>query len=167
MTTEEMTTEEMKARAEELKALPPQERIRPENLLRCIGAYAAYDARCQKSLEASAIAGLLRAAREALGGDVSNGAYLAALADAAEGMEEQIYEHYRCVADLLLEAAQAWLKSEEKSDPLALCGVLKGIRLGLLDAERYMPAARKAAGGLDPEADGAERALREYGRVNA
>ena len=82
-------------------------------------------------------------------------------------MEEQIYEHYRCVADLLLEAAQAWLKSEEKSDPLALCGVLKGIRLGLLDAERYMPAARQAAGGLDPEADGAERALREYGRVNA
>ena len=155
-------------RVERFRNLTEDERIRPENLLGTMSAFAAYDAKQQASLEAGRVAATFQRARKKLGKDrAHDGMYMAALADTLECMEKQIYEHYRAVADLLLEAAQAWLKSEEKSDPLALCGVLKCIRLGLLDAERYMPAARQAAGGLDPEADGAERALREYGRVNA
>lgn len=86
------------------------------------------------------------------------GWYMAALADCAEKMDIQLYEHYRKLADLLLEAArtvfprrdaETGLYSRETGDaePLGsamiLYALLKGVRLGLLDGEKYLDDARR------------------------
>ena len=86
---------------------------------------------------------------------------LSALADTAEKLDEQLYEHYRAVADLFLEAVKGLLshqtgpsalfsshiaEPEETlsfKDNLTVCrALLKGVRLGILDEEKYLPIAR-------------------------
>lgn len=86
------------------------------------------------------------------------GWYMMALADCAEKMDIQLYEHYRKLADLLLEAArtvfprrdaETGLYSLETGDAepvgsaMILYALLKGVRLGLLDGEKYLDEARR------------------------
>ena len=93
------------------------------------------------------------------GFSVENEGYmLMALADTAEKLDMQIYEHYRALADIYLEAVRGLsryhvggndvpvlhLPDEDLKKPWDLNGrlmivyaVLKGVRLGLLDAEKY------------------------------
>lgn len=151
-------------RVERFRNLTEDERIRPENLLGTMSAFAAYDAKQQASLEAGRVAATFQRAREKLGKDrAHDGMYMAALADTLECMEKQIYEHYRAVADLLLEAAQSWFQSEPKADALAVYAVLKGVRLGLLDEEKYMPPALKAFGELNTQSEAYSLVCRERG----
>ena len=82
------------------------------------------------------------------------GFMLLALTDTAEKMDMQLYEHYRILADLLLEAVRLPYRkgtdqlfdipggdTERKPDYtgniMTLSALLKGIRLGLLDEEKY------------------------------
>lgn len=145
--------------------LSEAERTAPVNLYLYQPARAEYDVRFGGRKDARDIAALFTLARRQLGdGGITDGFYMLALADTVEKMDIQVYEHYRVLADLLLEAARAALGSQ---DPRVLCALMKGVRLGLLDPEKYLPAARGAFESAGPSADTAgfyQRALREYGR---
>lgn len=90
---------------------------------------------------------------------LNEGFMLMALADTAQKMDIQIYEHYRTLADLLLQAVRMPYRlgtnrlftslrgdSEKKPDYTGLVMILyamyKGVRLQILDAEKYLPLAR-------------------------
>lgn len=108
---------------------------------------AAYDVRFGGRQQAKAIAERFRKAREAWLADPENGDwYYLSLADTLEKMDSQIYEHYRMLADLLLEAARhaARMGVDAFSHMAVSYAVLKGVRLGLLDPERYLPLALQA-----------------------
>lgn len=79
-----------------------------------------------------------------------------ALADTAEKLDMMIYEHYRTLADLFLEAVRtsyqkgtewkALLSGEDTEKTLSgyalnVSALLKGIRLQLVDEEKYLPHA--------------------------
>ena len=128
------------------RALPEADRTLPQNLLRYQPDRAAYDVCFGGRREAGQIAALfLRARRELT--DPTDGDYMAALADTLEQMDIQLYEHYRVLADLLLEAAQ---KSVGSRDPKIVNALIKGVRLGLLDPEKYLPSARAEEGRPTP-----------------
>ena len=88
------------------------------------------------------------------------GFMLLAMVDTAEKLDMQMYEHYRTLADLFLEAVRGLLRYRIQeiglltdcivdSDDLvtmdgnlmAAYALFKGIRLGLLDDEKYLPIA--------------------------
>ena len=75
-------------------------------------------------------------------------AYAAALADCAAQMDRQLYEHWRTLADLLLEAAQAALRAGPAvlGEPLVAHAIAEGARMYAIDPERYLPALEKKEG---------------------
>lgn len=152
----------LREQTEAAARLTDLERLQPENLLRYQPAHAAYDVRFGGKKDARAIAALFRAAAEALPrGGAGNGVFLLALADTLENMDIQLYEHYRVLADLLFEAARA---TDPAGDAAAACALMKAVRLGLLDGEKYLPPARKAAQSL-AAVPFADRAAEEYERT--
>ena len=93
----------------------------------------------------------------------SVGQLLMALADCVEKMDMQLYEHYRALVDLFREAVFGLLpyagketglfsaaithQSSENAaagNAMVIGALLKGIRLGLLDEEKYLPSVRRA-----------------------
>ena len=86
------------------------------------------------------------------------GFMLMALADTAEKLDMQIYEHYRTLTDMLFDAVR--LPYRHKTDHLFLpCddpsgnymivyAILKGVRLQMLDAEKFLPFAFQLASDL-------------------
>ena len=150
----------------QLDLLTDEERIKPENLYLYQPAHADWDVRFGGRRDAKAIAQLFQRARDRLYPEgVTDGYYMMALADTLEKMDDQLYEHYRVLADLLLEAAQRSLDSE---DILGCCAVLKAVRLQLLDPEKYLPAARRTlenAACTPQNADFYRLAQDEYGRL--
>ena len=71
---------------------------------------------------------------------------LMALIDAADAMNEQLYEYRRAVEDLFAEAAHGVLRCRGRATGLycramVLYAILKGVRLGILNAERYQKQA--------------------------
>ena len=131
----------LKQRLQPLQHLNDAQLIQPENLWRYQPDRADFDARFGGRKEHRAIAALFARAREAVG-DPSDSLYMAALADTLEKMDIQLYEHYRVLADLLLEAARRAIAAPLQGG--AVYAILKGVRLTLLDGERYLPAALKA-----------------------
>lgn len=77
-----------------------------------------------------------------------------ALVDTVEKMDMQIYEHYRTLADLFLDRARDVFARQTKSELLAagnamvVYALLKGVRLDLLDGEKYLPFALRVATAL-------------------
>ncbi len=89
-----------------------------------------------------------------------NGGIFLSLADTIEQMDIQLYEHYRVLADLFLEAVRGLIPYRNKtelfardiinpdSEPdadgnrMAAYALFKGVRLGLLDEEKYLPMAQ-------------------------
>ena len=100
----------------------------------------------------------------------SMGWYLMALVDCVDLMAEQLYEHRRVLMDLFLEAVRGILpyadpetglfyqvidRADVKENYLETSGsamiayaLMKGVRLGLLDPERYLAPGLKAFRGL-------------------
>lgn len=96
----------------------------------------------------------------------SMGWYLMALVDCIDYMNEQLYEHYRALVDLFREAVDGILRwadpktglfwqvidhgeaegnyLETSGSSMVLYAVLKGVRLGLLDDEKYRQPALDA-----------------------
>ena len=89
-----------------------------------------------------------------------------ALADTAEKLDMMIYEHYRTLADLFLDAVRtsyqkgtewkALLSGEDTEKTLSgyalnVSAILKGIRLQLLDEEKYLPHALFANANLEAQ----------------
>ena len=144
--------------------LTAEEQAKPENLYLYQPARAEYDARFGGMREQKAIAALFRAARDRLYPAVTDGYYMMALADTLEKMNIQIYEHYRVLADLLLEAARVCLP---EPGVMAQYALMKGVRMGVLDPEKYLPAARRAFERTARTAENADfyrLAQDEYGR---
>ena len=111
----------------------------------------------------------------------SMGWYLMALIDCIDKADIQLYEHYRTLSDLFLEAIRGILKYQEEKTGLfyqvidradvngnyletsgsamVVYALLKGVRLGALDGERYLDNALRAFESLTdirlrPDAEG-------------
>lgn len=95
----------------------------------------------------------------------STGWYLMSLVDAIGLCTEQLYEHYRALVDIFRESIAGVVRYQDKEDGLfyqvidhgetegnytetsgsamiAYC-ILKGVRLGVLNGEKYLPIGRK------------------------
>ena len=73
----------------------------------------------------------------------AEGLVLKTLVDTIEEMDMQLYEHYRALADLFFEAARGLISHETEATAMAADALQKGVRLGLLDEEKYLPIALK------------------------
>ena len=100
----------------------------------------------------------------------AEGWYLMALVDCVDAMAEQLYEHRRALMDLFLEAVRGILPYadpatglfyqlidrpelpgnylETSGSAMVAYAILKGVRLGLLDPERYLAPGLKAFRGI-------------------
>ena len=112
----------------------------------------------------------------------SMGWYLMALVDCLEAMDERLYEHWRALRDLFAEAIRGIMRwqdpetglfyqvidrpdaegnyLETSGSAMVAYALLKGVRLGVLDAEEYLDAAKRlfeqlTALKLRQDADGA------------
>lgn len=103
----------------------------------------------------------------------SMGWYLMALVDCIELMNEQLYEHYRALIDLFREAVPGILAYadpetglyyqvidradapgnylETSGSAMVIYSILKGVRLGVLDREKYLAGAKTALENLTGE----------------
>ena len=61
------------------------------------------------------------------GCDEAEGLVLKTLADTVEQMDIQLYEHYRALADMFLEAARGLISHETEANPMAADALLKGV----------------------------------------
>lgn len=77
----------------------------------------------------------------------ATGWYLAALVDSIEACDQQLYEHWRTLVDIFRQALRAVLHEGGTggAEALAVYAIRKGVRLGILDPERYLPATARLA----------------------
>ena len=95
----------------------------------------------------------------------AHGWYLMALVDCIERCSEQLYEHYRALIDLFREAVRGMLRWQDEETGLfyqvidradapgnyletsgsamAAYAIFKGVRLGVLNDEKYLPIAKR------------------------
>ena len=140
---------------------PPE----PDSLYMIQPFRAEYDRRFLSGLEAGDIASQFRNARPRPCGPDA-GLYLMALVDCVGQMSEQLYEHRRLLMDRFLEAARGILPCadpesglfspatdragasvncpETSGSALIAYALMKGVRLDLLDPERYLAPGLKA-----------------------
>lgn len=85
---------------------------------------------------------------------VSTGWYLAALVDSIEACDQQLYEHWRALVDIFRESLRGLLRSgnTEGAESLMAYAMLKAVRMGIIDPERYLPVAEKLADRMDESA---------------
>lgn len=80
-------------------------------------------------------------------GDLRGMAYgLLALTDAIDSCADQLYEHWRALVDLYREALKAALSAAAPADETAAMlvhAIHEGVRMNLIDPERYLPIAAK------------------------
>jgi len=80
-------------------------------------------------------------------GDLRDMAYgLLALADAIDSCADQLYEHWRALVDLYREGLKAALSAAAPADETAAMlvhAIHEGVRMNLIDPERYLPMAAK------------------------
>lgn len=78
--------------------------------------------------------------------------FLLALTDAIAVCSDQLYEHWRAMVDIYRETLRGVLHSMEKAEPQTLAvllyALLTGVKMGLIDPERYLPVARKGIAAL-------------------
>ncbi|MBQ8312502.1 MAG: hypothetical protein IJX84_04780 [Clostridia bacterium] len=70
----------------------------------------------------------------------STGWFLMALVDCIDICDQQLYEHWRCLVDIFRTTLRGMLRSgkvEGAELQLAYC-ILKAVRMGLIDSERYL-----------------------------
>lgn len=95
------------------------------------------------------------------GGDLRSTAYaLLALTDAIEACADQLYEHWRAMVDIYREVLKAALNADAPTEgetaAMLVWALLEGVRMNLIDPERYLPIARKRIAAL--KAQGLEQA---------
>lgn len=137
-----------------LSALPDE----PEDLYPVEPFRTEYDSRWLSGLEAAGIAKRFARAGQQPGG--TEGWCLLALADCIEAMPEQLYEHRRVLMDLFLAGARKLLApgngTDTASRAMKAYALLKGVRLGLLDPERYLAPGLAAFRELEEHLPGME-----------
>lgn len=97
--------------------------------------------------------GLYRAAEGSGFSPAATGWYLAALVDCMEACDQQLYEHWRALVDIFREAMRGVLHAGSTSgaEALMVYAIRKGVRLGVLDPERYLPVAQGLAANISVE----------------
>lgn len=98
--------------------------------------------------------------------------FLMALMDAVETCSDQLYEHWRALVDIYRQTLTGVLRAMAEADPktqaLLLYALLRGVRRGLIDPERYLPVARKGMQALQRNGeDQAAEALEKMFGVSA
>lgn len=87
------------------------------------------------------------AKRGLFGGDVRSTAYaLLALTDAIDTCADQLYEHWRAMVDIYREVLRGVLTVEAPADEtgaMLVYAIHEGVRMNLIDPERYLPVAEK------------------------
>lgn len=85
---------------------------------------------------------------------VSTGWYLAALVDSIEACDQQLYEHWRALVDIFRECLRGLLRfgNTAGAESLAVYAIRKAVRMGIIDPERYLPAAEKLETTMDESA---------------
>lgn len=89
--------------------------------------------------------GLYKAAEGSGFSPMATGWYLAALVDSIEVCDQQLYEHWRVLVDTFREALRGLLRSGSTggAEALVVYAIRKGVRLGVIDPERYLPVAEQ------------------------
>ncbi len=113
----------------------------------------------------------------------STGWYLMALVDTIDQCPEQLYEHWRALVDIFRESIAGVLRyqqpdglflqvidhpeaegnyTESSGSSMIAYAVMKGVRLGILDPEKYLPIGKRVfeqlvAAKMKPEEDGVTR----------
>lgn len=126
-----------------------------ETLYRVLPFRMAYEMRLGGMEKVGLVAAKFRAAHAALwdaqsgsyGGDMRGTAYaLQALVDAIDSCADQLYEHWRALVDMYREVLRGALAAEQPEGECAamiVWALLAGVRMNLIDPERYLPIARR------------------------
>lgn len=99
--------------------------------------------------------GLYRATEGSGFSPMATGWYLAALVDSIEACDQQLYEHWRSLVNIFREALRGMLRSGSTggAEALIVYAIRKGVRLGIIDPERYLPQAEKLAAVMSEQND--------------
>ncbi len=104
-----------------------------------------------------------------VGGSVQGTAYaLLALVEAIDACSEQLYEHWRALVDMYRETLKAALAAADEADDssaMIVYAVLEGVRMNLIDPERYLPVAGKRISALHQAGHGAADLLAKKGEM--
>lgn len=131
-----------------------------ETLYRVLPFRMAYEMRLGGMEKVGLVAAKFRAAHAALwdaqtgsyGGDMRGTAYaLLALVDAIDSCADQLYEHWRALVDMYREVLRGALAAEQPEGECAamiVWALLAGVRMNLIDPERYLPIARRRIAAL-------------------
>jgi len=157
--------------AEDRRATIEAFAARPLDGLSMVDAYCvlpfrmAYEFRLNRMAWVSRVAAAFRSLHELLydekealhhasvGAEVSaeaTGWFLMALVDGIEQCDQQLYEHWRTMVDIFRYVLRGILRvgKAEEIPGMAAYSILKGIRLGIIDPERYRPVGLKLAESL-------------------
>ena len=130
-----------------------------EYLQRTLPLCMEYEMKRGRMEHVSDVVDLYRKTRSALheGEPRVRARHLASVAQSMELVSEQLYEHYRALVDLFREGVKSLLPCCGGADELAFMAyaLLKGIRMGVLDEERYLPSAKQMLGMLEKTIAGA------------
>ena len=154
----EQTGEENDRQAIEQRMLKLRGAAAPENgeMLYADGPFfMAYEMKCGGMEKVAAAVQLYKTPMQA------NGWRLLALADAIGWCREELYEHYRALVDLFRAELAMVLQQEESA--LAACAVMKAVRLGVINPEKYLPVGKAMFEKLPLPSD--EKAIGPYIRA--
>ena len=86
------------------------------------------------------------------GGRYQSAVTLLALADAIDLCADQLYEHWRAMVDIYRVVLRGLLAAETPSNPetagMLITALHAGVRMKLIDPERYLPMAKKRIAAL-------------------
>ncbi|MBQ7849770.1 MAG: hypothetical protein IJ343_08635 [Clostridia bacterium] len=130
-----------------------------EALYRVLPFRMAYEMRLGGMEKVGLVAAKFREAHASLwnqetglyGGDLRSTAYaLLALVDAIDSCADQLYEHWRALVDMYREVLRGALATEAEGESAAMIvwALLAGVRMNLIDPERYLPIARRRIAAL-------------------
>lgn len=140
---------------------PSQEPMDVDTLCRELPFRMAYEMALGKMEKVGLVAAAFRTAHDAHY-DAASGLYdgdksrtarvLLALTDAIDACSDQLYEHWRSMVDLYRMTLRGALQSDAPADGMTqamlVWAIIEGVRMKLIDPERYLPAAQKLIGAI-------------------
>lgn len=112
--------------------------------------WMAYEMKCGGMEKVAAVVQMFRAVHQST--PQPDGWQLMALADAIGWCREELYEHYRALIDMFRAELPAVLAHEASA--LVACALLKAVRLGVVNPEKYLPIGKRMFEALDLPGEG-------------
>ncbi len=108
----------------------------------------AYEMKCGGMEKVASVVQMFRAVHQS--GEQPDGWQLMALVDAIGWCREELYEHYRALVDMFREEMPGVLCSAKEEDTaLVACALMKAVRLGVINPEKYLPIGKRMFESLD------------------